>query len=127
MTSLYTHTRTGNSEIGHKHRTCRHVYFVSPLTHTHTPSPINGHIHLGRVKTANSHIMAYKRSGMDSYAGLIPYLHGVVKRRKYLQGFQRLKREKIICTSDEEQRHNKLILSKNGKQRIMIPVCGLLK
>ncbi|KAK4357172.1 hypothetical protein RND71_022782 [Anisodus tanguticus] len=70
--------------------------------------------------------MAYKRSGMDSYTGLIPYLHGVVKRRKSLQGFQRLKRENILCTSDEERRHNKLVLPKNRKRSVM-PGCGLWK
>ncbi|KAG5587819.1 hypothetical protein H5410_048253 [Solanum commersonii] len=71
--------------------------------------------------------MAYKRSGMDAYTGLIPYLHGVVKRRTYLQGFQRLKRGKTLSTSEEERRHNKLILSKNRKQRSVMPGCGLWK
>lgn len=73
------------------------------------------------------HIMAYKRSGMNSYTGLIPYLHGVVKRRKHLQGFQRLKREKMLYTSDDERRHNKLILSNNKKQLSVMPGCGLWK
>ncbi|CAN4092957.1 unnamed protein product [Withania somnifera] len=68
--------------------------------------------------------MAYKRCGMDSYTGLIPYLHGVVKRRKHLQGFQRLEREKI----HEEGRYNKLILLKKRKQgSLIMPGCGLWK
>lgn len=64
---------------------------------------------------------------MDSYTGLIPYIHGVVKRRKYLQGFQRLKTGKILSTSDEERRHSKLILSKNRKKPSVMPGCGLWK